>query len=391
MKNYLPCTLLISLAIGWIFYWSPLGALWDLHVYTRAVSEFLLHQNPYLTGDVIHQFPFVYHPVVLRFLTVIHQLIPLNLFLLSVYAVVTIFFIIQIYKTADTLKTQCSIENFNPPLTLLASLSFGGAGIVALMSGNLSIYMHMLLIASLLIACRLRSNFSNNASFIAIFLMAFIKPYFLAYLIIPICLSQSPKRLLIRSMVVIISFGFVWTSMSLVLSAEYQQFIGALNSLIETGDIGYSFFGILKNRINIRSVEIAMLIHAAIATVIFIGSGYIVFNLRKLKSPVSRYQILFLTYFVCTIINPRMKEYDFFAVIFCLMAFISISRANPLKIIFPGFFISQIPLICFIIDSWWGTTIKGDFANPISWQLYGLALTGLSIFFSKQSLSKTTQ
>lgn len=62
MKNYLPYTLLISLAIGWIFYWSPLGALWDLHVYTRAVSEFLLHQNPYLTGDVIHQFPLCLSP-----------------------------------------------------------------------------------------------------------------------------------------------------------------------------------------------------------------------------------------------------------------------------------------------------------------------------------------
>jgi hypothetical protein len=221
--------------------------------------------------------------------------------------------------------------------------------------------------------------------------MALIKPYFLAYLIIPICLNQAPKLLFIRSTVVMISFGIVWTSMSLILSAEYQQFMGALNSLIETGDIGYSFFGILKNRINMRSVEIAMLIHTAIAAVIFICSGYIVLKLRRIGSLASRYQILFLTYFVCTIINPRMKEYDFFAAIFCLMTFICISRANPLKILFPGFFISQIPLICFIIDNWWGTAIKGDFANPISWQLYGLVLTGLIIFFSKQSLLKTAQ
>jgi hypothetical protein len=391
MKNYLLYVLPTSLLIGWIFYWSPLGVLWDLDVYSRAVTEFLLHQNPYITGDVSHKYPFVYHPVVLRFLTFIHYFIPLNLFLLTVYIVVIAFFMMQIYKTVNTLQAPDGIVKLNPLLILLASLSFGGAGAVALMSGNLSIYMHMLLIALLLLACRSQSNLSNNISFVTIFLMAFIKPYFLAYLIIPICLSKFPKKLFVKATILIMIFGLFWMSTSHMLSIEYQQFMGALNSLIESGDIGYSFFGILRNRINIRSIEIAMLLHATIAAAIFIGAGYLVIKLRKCKYPASRYQIFFLVYFICTIINPRMKEYDFFAAIFCLMVLIYIIRTSPLKIIFPGFFISQTPLICFIVDSWWGTSIKGDFINTISWQLYGLVLTGLITFFSKPRLLKTAQ
>ena len=391
MKKIFPYALPTTLLIGWFFYWSPLGMLWDLQVYSRAVTEFLLHQNPYLTGDISHKFPFVYHPVVLRFLVFIDYLIPLNLFLLTAYAVVIAFFMMQIYKTASTLRPENSIVKLNPLLIFLASLSFGGAGTVALMTGNLSIYMHMLLIASLLIACRSQSNLSNNISFMTIFLMAFIKPYFLAYLIILIFLSEFPRQLFIRATVLSIFFGLIWTSTSYILSIEYQQFMVALNSLIEAGDIGYSFFGIMRNRVNIKSIEIAIFFHMAFATAILIGAGYIMLKLRKCKHTASRYQILFLLYFVCTIINPRMKEYDFFAAIFCLIVFICISKTNSLKIILPGFFISQIPLFCFIIDSWWGTAIKGDFANPISWQLYGLVLTGLIAIFSKPRLLKIAQ
>lgn len=49
--SYIPLALLL---IGWGFYWAPLGALWDLHVYSRALNELYLHENPYQTGDALH-------------------------------------------------------------------------------------------------------------------------------------------------------------------------------------------------------------------------------------------------------------------------------------------------------------------------------------------------
>jgi hypothetical protein len=115
-------------------------------------------------------------------------------------------------------------------------------------------------------------------------------------------------------------------------------------------------------------------------------AGWFLEKFRKSNSIASRYQIVFLTYLICTIINPRMKEYDFFAVVLCLITLISISYLKPLKIILPGLLLSQIPLICFNIDFWLGTAIKGDLTNPISWQIYGATLIGLLLL--AQSLKR---
>lgn len=375
MKTKLSYILLALLLIGWGFYWAPLGALWDLQVYSRAVNELSLHANPYQTGDAAHQFPFVYHPVILQLFSLINSFISLNAFLIGTYAAIATYFALQYNKV---IKTSSDTHSFtHTGLNLITALVFGGAGVVAVMSGNLSTYMHLGLLATFMMAIRSKSGALKHIPTYAIFFLALIKPYFLAYLAVSLCTSRSLKKSFIQCALLVTSFAIGWVLLSRLFTPEYERFLTALSSLVDAGDIGYSLFGLLKNRFNIHNTVLALSIHAVFAIVAILVAGWFVAILRKSSYVVSQYQIVFLTYFICTIINPRMKEYDFFASALCLITFICISSSRPIKIILPGFLISQIPLICFNVDYWFGTAIKGDFTNPISWQVYGVTLIGL--------------
>lgn len=384
MKTKISYIFLVLLIIGWGIYWTPLGALWDLQVYSRAVNEFSHHENPYQTGDAVHRFPFVYHPVILRLFTLINSLISLNSFFIGVYAAITAYLALQYIKVLMALGDTHSSARAG--LIIITAFVFGGAGVVAVMSGNLSTYMHVGLLAVFLMTMRSKSELLKQLPTYAILLLALIKPYFLTYLAVALCISRSPKKSLIQSALLVTSFTIGWVLLSRLFTTEYQYFLTALSSLVDTGDIGYSLFGLLKNRFNIHSTALALSIHAVFAIVVIIMAGWFVATLRKSSYVISQYQIVFLTYFICTIINPRMKEYDFFAAALCLITFICISYTRPFKIILPGLLISQIPLICFNVDYWFGTTIKGDFTNPISWQVYGITLIGLLLL--AQSLKK---
>jgi hypothetical protein len=375
MKNKLSYILLFLLFIGWGFYWAPLGSLWDFQVYSRAVNELSLHANPYQTGDAAHQFPFVYHPAILWLFSLINNFISLNVFFIGTYVAITTYFLVQFNKVMGTLSYIHSYTHTG--LIFITALVFGGAGIAAIMSGNLSTYMHLGLLATFMMVIRSKSGPLKHIPTYAIFFLALIKPYFLAYLAVPLCTSRSPKKSLIQCALLVASFTIGWVLLSRLFTPEYEYFLTALSSLVVNGDIGYSLFGLLKNRFNIHSTVLALSIHAVFAIVVIVIAGWFVAILRKSRYVVSQYQIVFLTYFICTIINPRMKEYDFFAAALCLITFICISYPSPSKIILPGLLISQIPLICFNVDYWFGTAIKGDFTNPISWQVYGVTLIGL--------------
>ena len=379
--SYIPLALLL---MGWGFYWAPLGALWDLQVYSRAVNELYLHENPYQTGDALHQFPFVYHPVILFLFSLINNFISLNAFFIGTYAAIATYFALQYNKVIKTFGDTHSCTHSG--LHFITALVFGGAGVVAVMSGNLSTYMHLGLLAIFMMAIRSKSGLLKHIPTYVIFFLALIKPYFLAYLAISLCTSKSPKKSFIQCVLLVTSFTIGWFLLSSLFTPEYEYFLTALSSLVVNGDIGYSLFGLLKNRFNIHSTVLALSIHAVFAIVVIVIAGWFVEKLRKSSYVVSQYQILFLTYFICTIINPRMKEYDFFAAVLCLITFICISYPRPSKVILPGLLISQTPLICSNIDYWFGTAIKGDFTNPISWQVYGITLIGLLLL--GQSLKK---
>lgn len=335
MDRVLAVTIALSLAF-YIYIWPKDSIFSGFWVYPRAILDLQNHVNPYRT-DV--QWMFVYHPIVLHAFAKINSFISIIYFLIIFYVLSTVYIAFEIYqltiqKRFNSLQTPIAKKDL--VILILAAAAFGGSGIVSFLTGNLTLYLHFLLVASILTYFRTKASKYGILFITGVMVFSVIKPYFLAYLILIHYLELSKRNKLLLFFGGAIGFLLLWIAPIIDSNMEYQEFLNALHTQILLNDnAGGSFFEIVK--IAGASNEWGIVIHVAISLGITIcGLIYAPRFFRAVKSPQTPLCSFLLLYFILTLINPRMKIYDLFPGLICFFLWMSQIVKTYTKIMFAG-------------------------------------------------------
>ena len=330
---------------------DSVGFLWDLDVYDRAVNDYIHGGLPYRT-DVFLQF--IYHPYVLMMLDLIRAILVLKTMLLLLFVLATIYFgkyLIQyifLREQQEKLISQLSILWLVVP-----SIGFGAAGIVAFQTGNLTIFLHFLVLGTFFTA---KKNPMNHRIFLfqcSILFAAIIKPYFLAYLILLIYLTDY-KRTTLLTLITVSLTAIIWLSASFLVPDLYEQFVISLShQTLGKGALGYSVFGLVRR---FTGDSLGIVVHGVVMLIALIG--LLVFIKRKGYNLRSEQMIPLAIVFII-FLNPRMKEYDFPIAIFFSYLFLFLEKQSYyLKAVCLSWGIATIPFFAAI-------AIKLDLIGPL--------------------------
>lgn len=335
-------------AVVYLYWERSLDQLfWDFDVYERAVADATLGYNPY-RQDVL--LPFYYHPVVMYALLLLDRFIGLKLAFGGLCAASVLLFLLGCNRLrVQAIRTQ-HLRAHEEILMLLAAFSFGSAGVLSVISGNVTLYLHLALIGSALIYQDGRKNGPWLLMLAVFFVSLLVKPYFLVYAL-PLVLVD---RFSLRSMVgVAMSVGLATAVYGLFWvfdRAHSLQFFHALEAHLDRGaDLGFSFFGLSTQ---FFSIDAAFRIHIAISAVL---AGAMLFSrnsvARFVPANVSDGSILLLAYGVMTLCNPRMKEYDLIPALICFYLYFSAGGRFGKSLVLLSLMIAQLPM--------WATWYRG--------------------------------
>jgi hypothetical protein len=333
---------------------------WDFSVYRRAVYDFSMGKNPYRTDEL---FLFVYHPYILYLFTYFEKLFSLTLTLILFFGITSFLFFKLILELVGTKNEKLKLDKKHSAFWLLVpSFCFGGAGIVAIKTGNLTLYLHFLVISIFLSIKKNKSAkglifFSTSTVFISL-----IKPYYMAYLILLLYLTNY-KNAALYLLAGVFLFSAIWFSASIFVPNLYDKFLAALTfQTIGQGDLGYSVFGLIRRFLGNSA---AIFLHGAIMLCMLAGFVVIV---KKAGYKLSSDELMPLVITFIIFLNPRMKEYDFpIAVLFICIFIYKINIENYLKVMMWSWSIATVPIIT-------NYAVKMGFLNPAiylnSLQLY---------------------
>lgn len=278
---------------------------WDLNIYDRAINDLGAGINPYRldVGGL-----FIYHPLVLNTMNWVNHFIKLKYFLVSIYCLATGFFLFQVqmlFKEAYIKSKDGNLAN-NLIEILICAIAFGGVGVISVLTGNITIYLHMLLFGLMLGYVRTNQNSYLYSYSFLLPLIALIKPYFLSYLLL-FYLFKRKKIIYLCILWACLVFVMTWFYSVIFDPIRYGDFLNALKQQIQNGgDVGYSFYGVL--RVFNVSDPVLLAIHGLVSLfLIWLGLFSIPKNLEIENNLVAKF---LLATFVIVIINPRMKEYD---------------------------------------------------------------------------------
>jgi hypothetical protein len=371
-----------------------LGFFWDISVYERAATDYLQGVDAY-RRDV--RFPFVYHPLVLRALAYLKALISLKVLFPALTLAAVAWFFVELSRaeggspangqTRDTLDTR-AIDPTRVGLGLIAAAGFGGIGIPALMSGNLSPLIHFTLMAAFLRGGRATGAFWRYLPYGLIFLCALVKPYLLIYLALPVLVYESRVKALVCSALVAALFALTWLSFKLQWPAEYTSFVANLSwHILGRGDVGYSFFYVFAALTH--KIPLALALHALLSLVL-IALVPLLFTQKYGRQPpaVPRLMVLYL---VLTVANPRMKDYDLFPALAGFFAVFGLISPRAAPITLAGLLVASMPPIVGFFASDMGMRhpqLLDPFGN---WQILGLALLAILFLTEMQAGQSATK
>jgi hypothetical protein len=293
------------------------GIFWDLGIYEKAVSVFNAGGNPYELNGYLS---FVYHPLVLRFMALFGNY--LGIALMGSYLVSLIFFI--------------SSLGSNRSWWLYSFLAFAycGLGTISIGSGNVTVFFHLVLLGLLFRNIRDDEDFGisssklNGVFILTVVIFSLVKPYMLAYLLIPLISSwKTAWQKSIWSFTLMAGGLLALTLLlsSLYFGAEFQSFLSAVQGqTIGKRDMGYGlvmyFYEYYLSAGSL--IYRAFVLHFAILSVLIL----MVLFLGKRSGQLNTPRFALLLYFLLTIFNPRLKVYDLFPAMVALFIF-----ASPLK------------------------------------------------------------
>jgi hypothetical protein len=325
-KYYCAFILAFLFFVSTYIYLSDFGQLfWDFSVYQNALVDYKNGINPYSPDG--RKISFIYHPVFLDFFS----FVPKNLIAEFFGA----FYLLSIYIFAKAISTE-QLQWF------AISIPFAGIGVLSFYSGNVTVFLHLFLLANLLY-CTRKNSWAT--SYYLIFAFSLIKPYFLAYLAIP-AFYPSNKKLgpkifhILSSLLIFILIGifYYFNSHDLV-----RDFVSALHSkTLAKGDIGLAFYKYLF--LATHNANLSLVVHSILSLWLLSTLYYSTYKIKN--SSITKEGYLFIAYFILTIINPRLKEYDMYFAILALLLFTLINLPGRLDRYYAYFLsISAIPFI----------------------------------------------
>ena len=323
MKKHLPTaslllTLLISIA--WSLHslqFLNLGIFWDLGIYEKAVGVFNAGGNPYELNGYLS---FVYQPLVLR---------AMAMFGASLGPVLIVLYIASLLFFLRSLGTNRSWWLYS-----FLAFAYCGIGTISIGSGNVTVFFHLVLLGLLLRSIgdeeTLEGSSSNRtgAFILAVLLFSLVKPYMLAYLLIPLVSTwKTTQQKSIWTLAFLAGALFALTLLlsSLYFGAEFQSFLSAVQGqTIGKRDLGYGLVMYFYEYYLSAGPLIyrAFVLHFAILGAVIL----IALFLAKRSGLLNSARFTLLLYFLLTILNPRLKVYDLFPALIALFIF-----ASPLK------------------------------------------------------------
>ena len=311
--------LLISILTGviWTLYslqYLNQGFFWDLSIYKKAVSVFNMGGNPYELNGYLS---FVYHPLVLRLMALFGNY--LGPTLVGAYLASLIFFL------------SCLGSHRSWWLYSFLAFAYCGIGTISIGSGNVTAFFHLTLLGILLRNIRINyaaemSSFKLTRLFIVtVLIFSLVKPYMLAYLIIPIVSywgKQDQKSIYLLILLLGAAFILTVLASSLFFGTEFQSFLSAVQGqTIGKRDLGYGLLMYFYDYYLSAGSLIyrAFVLHFTILAVIFVT----ILFLAKRSGQLHTSEFALLLYFLLTILNPRLKVYDLFPALVALFLFSS--------------------------------------------------------------------
>ena len=334
MQKYLSSLFLLSpliIGIVWQIYslqFLNQGIFWDLGIYEKAVAVFNQDGNPYELNGYLS---FVYHPLVLRFMALFGDY--LGLVLIGFYSLSLLFFIRSLGS------------NRSWWLYTFLAFAYCGIGTISIGSGNVTAYFHLVLLSILL------SHISNSAStaitqrpsftgfILAVLLFSLVKPYLLAYLLIPLVMTwKSAKQKSTWTLTFVVGFFLaiilLWSS--LYFGAEFQAFLAAVQGqTIGKHDLGYGLVMYFYEYYSSAGPLIyrAFVLHFAILSALILAILYLANRSQLIHKDKGHFALLL--YFLLTILNPRLKVYDLFPALIALFIYASaLNQSKVFKVLF---------------------------------------------------------
>ena len=315
----------LLIGIVWLTYsiqFLDQGIFWDLGIYEKAVAVFNQGGNPYELNGYLS---FVYHPFVLRFMALFGS--NLGLVLIGAYLLSLLFFLRSLGS------------NRSWWLYTFLAFAYCGIGTISIGSGNVTAFFHLVLLSILLrhISIGNSGAATPSASFtgfiLAVLLFSLVKPYLLAYLLIPLVMTwKSDQQKSIWTLTLLAGFflAIVLLLSSLYFGAEFQSFIAAVQGqTIGKHDLGYGLVMYFYEYYSSAGPLIyrAFVLHFGILSILILAILYLAKRSQLIQKP----QFALLLYFLLTILNPRLKVYDLFPALIAL--FIYASALDQTKVI----------------------------------------------------------
>lgn len=204
------------------------------------------------------------------------------------------------------------------------AFAYCGLGTVSLGSGNITAFLHLILIGLLVRNLKVNADEINFTSFIiAVTLFSLIKPYLIAYLLIPLAatLQTNLKK---KIWLLTIATGLIFTNLIifslLYFGGEFQAFLNALRTqTIDKHDLGHGIVMYFYEYYRSAGPLIyrAYLLHFLILGTVILATLF----LAKRSGILNRPNFALLLYFLLTILNPRLKVYDLFPALLSLFIF----------------------------------------------------------------------
>lgn len=265
--------------------------LWDLEVYVQAARLQRAGGNAYTDLDGLR---FVYPPIVLWGMAALGP--ALKPVLLAMYAL------------ALALTSQRSLRAIVIGFALFSGLtwlSVNRAGL-SVLTGNITLFLHLALVWAWMSAPPARPRFVFWA---LVIVAAIAKPYFLAYLALPLLTRPRANAHFAPVAVTAAIVLGVWGAQAWLAPEAFGDFITSLrgqvfkgSDIAHKGDVGHGAFYYFAMVTGNRSL--ALILHTAL----FALFGWMIWRMRVRGAPADT--IVFATLCFVIACNPRLKIYD---------------------------------------------------------------------------------
>ncbi|SDB82150.1 hypothetical protein [Paraburkholderia lycopersici] len=306
------------------------GYFWDYRVYEKGLNCFFSGLDPYAcaAGD----FPFVYPPFFLKIFSIVH--------FRAAFAVLIAASAAGIGCVCIDLRSLVPYRRLVPCIVL--GFLVGGSGFASIVTGNISVFAHLLLVSLSYFLYRKNAIYISTAHAFAVIFFSAIKPYFLAYALLYLFL---PKRMLFTFAAVMLSVAGIYLAQPVLYPQLWAGFQGAIYSqIVGQGDAGLSLFGVLGK---FGMGKIGILLHALLMLVIVLISVLLRRRHGRISLAIGSTGELFYFLAILILLNPRLMSYDFSVFSVCLYLSMIISSrgerwTGSFLIFFP--FLTILPL-----------------------------------------------